>query len=462
MQIHRSFQKYTAFNPKVPVWCLTSELDGCMHRFFNSSPVSPSGKYVAVFQLPFEDRQPVSGEYGNVIIIDLLDGGHFIAAQTCGWEPQLGANITWGATDHELFFNDVDIDTWTTFAWKIDPFSKQKVKLGGTVYQISPDGKWLLSPDVTLLGRVQSGYGVVVPREGLRRSPGLTADDGFFLTNTTSGESHLIVSIKDLILKATPSVSIKNIEQYEFYGSHCEFNPQGTKIMMSLAWFEHTGDDVWNYAENKLRTLHFAWFTMDFSGGPIYCALGPDQFSKGAHHAKWCPDGEHISLNLRLNRRAMLFVSFRYDGSELKEIIQNVQGSGHPSVHPNGYIVTDTYLGSWDYPQYGDGTVPIRWIDIYSGKETHAIRIPSEQPCEDFVLRVDPHPAWDASYRYLVFNGYLNGSRRVFFADMNTLIHSGHPVFIRKVQGYLKYISFQIRRILRWVKRAFLGPFRNE
>ena len=39
-------------------------------------------------------------------------------AETCGWEPQMGANINWGATDEQLFFNDVDTETWEPFAWK--------------------------------------------------------------------------------------------------------------------------------------------------------------------------------------------------------------------------------------------------------------------------------------------------------------------------------------------------------
>ncbi len=458
MQIHHSFKRYNSFNPNVPVWCLTSALNGCMHRFFNSSAISPSGKYVAVFQLPFEDRQPEPGETGNVFIIDLMTGSHFLAAQTCGWEPQLGANIYWGSTDNELFFNDVDTKFWTPFAWKIDPFSNHRKRLNGTVYQVSPNGRWLLSPNITLLRKIQSGYGVVVPKERLRKSPGLTADDGFFLTDAESGDCHLLVSIKDLILNSIPKIVIDDFEKYEFYGSHCEFNRQGTKIMMSLAWFEHTGADTINFAEKNLRNLRFAWFTMDFPHGQIFCPVGPNLFSKGAHHAKWCPDGEHISLNLRLKKGAMRFISFKYDGTQLKEIVKNVIGSGHPSVHPNGYIVTDTYLESWDYPQFGDGTVPIRWIDIYSRQEIHAIRIPSKQPCEDFVLRVDPHPTWDSSFRYLVFNGYLNGSRRVFLADMNPLIRAGRPVFIRKITGYIKNFFFQIMRILRWVKRQFISP----
>ncbi|MBD3375318.1 hypothetical protein GF406_09805 [candidate division KSB1 bacterium] len=126
-----------------------------MHRFFDSSPISPSGRFVAVFQLPFENRQPEPGEIGCVRLIDLQGGTNKIVAQTCGWEPQLGANINWGATDHELFFNDVDTGTWQPFAWKLDPISGKKERMEATVYHASSDGKWLISSNLSLLRKTQ-------------------------------------------------------------------------------------------------------------------------------------------------------------------------------------------------------------------------------------------------------------------------------------------------------------------
>jgi hypothetical protein len=66
--------------------------------------------------------------------------------------------------------------------------------------------------------------------------------------------------------------------------------------------------------------------------------------------------------------------------------------------------------------------VPLRWIDLNNGKEECIVRINVDQPCEDKVLRVDPHPAWDRSWRYVTFIGFVGGTRRVFVADMRGLI----------------------------------------
>jgi hypothetical protein len=37
-------------------------------------------------------------------------------------------------------------------------------------------------------------------------------------------------------------------------------------------------------------------------------------------------------------------------------------------------------------------------------------------------LRVDPHPAWDPEFKRIAFNGFVNGTRRVFVADLSSLI----------------------------------------
>ena len=105
-----AFPRYTEYDPLVPVVCVTPDLPGCIHRFFDTSPISPSGRYLAVFQMPFEDRRPEPGEWAGSVLSIWRRREARVVAETCGWEPQMGANINWGGSDHELFFNDVDTD----------------------------------------------------------------------------------------------------------------------------------------------------------------------------------------------------------------------------------------------------------------------------------------------------------------------------------------------------------------
>lgn len=419
--LDKYFPRYRDFDPLVPVWCLTPEISGCMHRFFDTSPISPSGRYLAVFQMPFEDRQPEINEAGNVCIVDLQTGKSRVVAQTCGWEPQLGANINWGGSDEELFFNDVDTTTWQPFAWKLNPLTGTRQRMGGPVYHASPDGRWLISANMTTMRRTQPGYGVPIPVEAMRRNIGPAEDDGFYLTDTTTGKTRLLASIAELLRKADPAVLIDQPERQEIYGFHSKFNPQGNRLMLSLRWFPAAKEARWNMFAHDHASVSYAWITMGLDGGPIHCAVGPEEWVKRGHHATWFPDGKRISMNLMIDRDHLRLVQVNEDGSDLRKILNNTLGSGHPSVHPNGrHLITDTY--TWEETSFGDGTIPLRWIDLHTETEKCLVRINTQQPCEDVVMRVDPHPAWDRTWRYIAFNGYIGGTRRVFLADLKDVL----------------------------------------
>lgn len=420
--LDKNFPRYRDFDPLVPVWCLTPNLTASMHRFFDTSPISPSGRYLAVFLMPFEDHQPEPGEAaGQVCVVDLQTGQHKIVAETLGWEPQLGANINWGGSDHELFFNDVDTDTWQPFAWKVDPISGQRQRMEGPVYHASPDGRWLISANMTTMRKTQPGYGVPIPVEAMPRNIGPSESDGFYLTDTHSGKSRLFISIAEILRRADPAVQMVDPEKQEIYGFHSKFNYQGDRLMLSLRWFPATDEARWNLFAHDHAAVSYAWVTLGLDGGPIHCAVGPEEWVKVGHHATWFPDGRHISMNLTIDRDYLRFVQVDADGKNLRKMLDNTLGSGHPSVHRDGrHLVTDTYF--FEETAFGDGTIPIRWIDLQTGEEKCAVRINAKHPYPDIVLRVDPHPAWDRSWRYLAFNAFVDGTRRVFLADMSPLL----------------------------------------
>jgi len=402
----------------VPVRCVTPRRPGCIHRFFDTSPFSPSGRYLAVFQLPFEDRQPRPGEAGHVVLVDLHTGEDWSVAETCGWEPQVGANINWGGSDHELFFNDVDTATGEAFAWKRDPLTGARQRLEGTVYHASPDGRLLVSADLAAMRRTQPGYGVRISDERVRRNIGPADDDGFFLTDTATGRRRLLVSIQDLLARADPPACVEDPARQEIYAFHAKFNPQGDRLMVSLRWFPAGDSPVFNMFSLNYPAVRYAWFTLRPDGSDIHCAIGPEHWEKGGHHATWCPDGRQISMNLNIDRQGMRFVRVNADGSGLATLREDVLGSGHPTVHPDGrHLITDAY--GFEPMAFPDGTVPLRWVDLKTGAEETLVRVPIRQPCTDEIMRVDPHPAWDCAWQRVAFNGFDGITRRVYVADFS-------------------------------------------
>ena len=422
MNLDAHFPRYREFQPKIPVWCLTPEISGCFHRFFDTSPLSPSGRYLAVLQMPFEDRQPEPGEAARVVVVDLHTGKHTTVADSRGWEPQMGANLNWGGCDSELFFNDVDLQTWQPFAWKLNPLTGEKQRLEGTVYHCSPDGRWLISANMTTMRKTQPGYGVCIPLEKMPRNIGPSNEDGFYLTDTRTGKRKLLVSLARIFSGAQPPIAIDQPEKCEIYGFHSKFNPPGDRLMLSLRWFEATDEPRWNIFGINHELVHFAWVTTDLEGNDIRCAVGPEEWVKGGHHATWFPDGKRISMNLDIDREGMRFVQVNADGTDLRKMLPKTIGSGHPTVHLDGHhLITDTYIE--EPSAFGDGTIPLRWIDLRNGHEETLVRINTKQPSPDGILRVDPHPAWDRSWRYVVFNAFVGGTRRVFLADAKELLN---------------------------------------
>jgi Tol biopolymer transport system component len=179
--------------------------------------------------------------------------------------------------------------------------------------------------------------------------------------------------------------------------------------------------------ENKYKP-HL--ITMKSDGSDIRMAIPATLWGdKGGNHPNWCPDGEHVMMNLDIYGEGWRFVQARYDGTDLKTTTEVEGNHGHPSLHPDGkFILTDAYPRediAWD----GDETAPLMIIDLKKNERRRIVRMQTftklfegkgENPK---YVRVDLHPAWDSRTHTLVaFNGVADGTRRVFIADLSGIV----------------------------------------
>jgi len=413
--ISRIFPQYTMFNPQFSVYCVTPGLNGCFHRFFNTSPISPSGRYLAATHMFHENRLSVPDEEAEIILVDLLTGVTSVVAKTRGFDTQLGAQAQWGATDNELFFNDLDTKDWHAFGVKMNPITGRCQNLCGPIFEVTRDGKYAASVCLLRSAITQRGYGVVVPPEVLPWNEGASHKDGVYLTDTTTGKCKLIASYKDIVEACGGSIHPLEPERGGAYHGHqVSWNPQGTRLLLALAF---------NYPkpiEIGKRPLDMCLITMKPDGSDIHVALKFNLWRLGGHHPCWCPDGEYITQNLRIDNENMRFIRMRYDGSELISLNNKISGCGHPSLHCDGrHLLSDAYV--FEPLAFKDGTVPIRLVDIEAGTEQIIARIGSKPPYMGpfYALRVDPHPAWDRTFSRIAFNACPDGTRRIYIADIN-------------------------------------------
>jgi len=355
---------------------------------------------------------PSPGDMAQVILVDLQTGEEKVVAETRGWDTQLGAQAQWGADDTQLFFNEVDTEDWRPFGVKLNPFTGERMELGGGVYMVSADGKWAASPCLLRTASTQAGYGVLAPPERIPKNRGAAQDDGIYLSNTETGRSRLLVSLKEIYEKATPRLEPAAYEGGDFYAAHVKWSPQGDRIMLVLRWIT---PDRSAFKANVI--------TMKKDGSDIHVAIPASQWGKGGHHPNWCPDGERVMMNLNIHLDGLKFVSAQHDGSDLQVMTDAAPGGGHPTLHPDGrHILTDAYPS--EKVAFGDGTVPIRLIDTGSGEEKTLVRIRTVPPFRGpkGELRVDPHPAWDYQFKRIAFNGCPDGVRKVYAADLSRLL----------------------------------------
>ncbi|MGE9293192.1 MAG: hypothetical protein ACQKBW_06235, partial [Puniceicoccales bacterium] len=302
-----------------------------------------------------------------------------------------------------------------------------------------PDGRWLICANIATLRKTQCGYGVCLPDAvlpSLRVGP--QTDDGFWLTDTHSGATRLLISTREIFERLGSELTATGVDpaRCEITGFHSKFNPQGDALMLSLRWFPAGSEPGWDMFVKNFQSVLFAWVTLSLNpatGTPdlstLRCATGPELWQYGGHHATWFPDGRRISQNLPISKIPddLRFVQVNADGSELGIIPHtgHLAGSGHPTVHPDGHhLITDAY--TYEPVAYGDGTVPLRWIDLHTGEEIHLARVNALNPAASIhsVLRCDPHPAWDRTSRFITFNAMDGNTRRVYLADMSRLVGS--------------------------------------
>jgi hypothetical protein len=89
-------------------------------------------------------------------------------------------------------------------------------------------------------------------------------------------------------------------------------------------------------------------------------------------------------------------------------------------MHPKlPFVITDAY--THEPLARGDGTVPLRMIDLRNKTETaiaHVLARRSDSAKLTSEFRIDQHLVWDASGRFIVFNGVHNDTRAVYVADV--------------------------------------------
>jgi len=223
------FRPYRKGQTMVPVTCITPDDGFYLQTFYDVCPWSPDGRYVAVIKFPYQRRKPEWGTIADVCLIDLEEHTIETIYRTKAWSYQLGASVQWDdVNSHFVYCNDI-IDGKPACV-RIDIKTQEAKAFSGSVYSVSPDGSYIISPNLMTMNVHQYGYAVPDLPHGKpgRFEPEDMPYEGLWRTDLETNETKLLVAFPKIAEK------VPDPEFYDggvFYLFHTKINRQNDKIM---------------------------------------------------------------------------------------------------------------------------------------------------------------------------------------------------------------------------------------
>ncbi len=425
------FRPYRKGRTMVPVTCVTPDDGFYLHTFYDVCPWSPDSRYMVVIKFPYQRRKPEWDTIADICLIDVQEQTIETIFRTKAWSYQLGASAQWDSVNsHYVYCNDI-IDGEPVCV-RIDIGTREAKAFSGSLYSVSPDGSYIISPNLMTMNSHQYGYSVPDLPHGKpgRFKPEDMPGEGLWRTDLETNETTLLVAFPEFAAKvADPEFYTDGV----FYLFHSKINPQNNKIMQVVRY--HKGSDT--------NSRNASLFTMDIDGDNLVQCFTREQWSyrgdnSGAgNHPNWHPDGRHIVMNCVpkwIGNNESRICQFKYDGNDFEILIVNHIGGGHPTIHPGGrFVVTDAYTKE-TYTVGPDFEIPLRLFDLQTGEEHTLLKMPTDVggggvPRTELDRRIggsphklDPHPAWNRDYTKMCLNGAPDMRRQVYVADLKEIV----------------------------------------
>jgi len=402
-----------------------------IHRFFDSSPFSPSGRYIAATLLPSTTRGNA-----NVVVYDLqAGGGPTTVASTSAWGAQVGAHVQWGADDTQLFYNSVGQEK-QLIGKMFDVHIGRERNLSCPVYHVSSDGRWAATPNQLRIKDTQFGYGA----DYYRRAPpeaflSSAHGDGLFVLDVKRNECRLVVSLASFAQAAR--LSISSPSSAPLYGFHVKWSRDGTRLLFVMRTLDSRKV---LFLAPPIRRQHLFVVSFDASSGavvgkPRHLLSWSSQSPKDAldaNHPNWVANTHKMSINVKPRGSAAPWglvvidtASVSVDTLLLPPLYS--PSSGHPNFHPTDsrFVLLDAYekdsLSLGEKRSMND-SIPLRLVDTLQKREVWLLQVrlglASPRPAYFATLplkerrawqRCDMHPAWSRRGDWVAFNGRPDG-----------------------------------------------------
>jgi hypothetical protein len=307
-----------------------------------------------------ENRQVRVGDVAKILIYDLYTGQTRHISETTAWDSQVGSHVQWGLDDTELYFNSLPRHSDSPRGVVFNIFTNQSRTFDCPIYQISPNGLYSASPDLTSIRYTQLGYGIFT--HGSQPSHNASKSNGLFLTDLATGSCRLLVSLYDIALFGDLPL------HQPIYGFHVKWSSDNNLIMFVVRTLTSSVETPsgTKRAIKTARVNHL--FTIDAHTGKILChvvswgsgcgSLNTQQYRSAATSPALSASSSRGSL-LSEYQPSQLRVTSHIGGIA-------VRGDGnHPNWIPESHKISLNYLSVCDHPQRGRGGEKGKGIPVW-------------------------------------------------------------------------------------------------
>lgn len=440
-------QKSKIIQFNVPIHAVTRVPGHHFFGYYDKCPWDASGRYLLALETDIVDRLPEKEDVARICLIDTKEGNRVsILGETRAWNFQQGAMLQWMGPDYSehVIYNDRADGKFVAIVLNINTGEKRILPL--PVYCVSPDGKRALSLSFSRLRHLRDSYGYAgVP--DVWQEEVVPEEDGIWLLDIPTGETKLVISIRDLYQHR----HISSMDCGKHWVDHIMFNTDGTRFCFLHRWELADGGMY-----NRL-------FTANPDGGELYCLLDSGFFS----HFGWRNTKELLGWGRLPNmvnqvRKSKWFIAkvlrfilpvyhfFVPDRSSFRRAIindhyllltdktKNVRKIGEPvftedghcSWSPDGrWFVTDTYPDSAENRtlilfNYEKGErIDIGSFYSFPDKKYYTeYNLP--YPWNVSGMRCDLHPRWNRNGTEICIDSVHEGSRQIYTIPIRDIIRS--------------------------------------
>jgi hypothetical protein len=404
--------------------------------YYDKSPFNGDGRHLLCHSVDFDGRMVQTNDQAEIGFWDLTDGSYTRVTETKAFNWQQGSMLQWlpGSNYKKIIFNERSKANFISVILNLN--SGNKDFLPTTIYSLTPDGRYALTPRFERLYYCRPGYcypGIEQPQWNYNLPPG----DGIVRMNLQDGTIEVIVETSSLV----ENNRLPSIENATHYVEHIIINPDGNHCVFLHRWVSKSKSIVTRLYSCKLDGSKICLFPDSgmYSHGTW---INPDQFviwgrKLGAYskirrsnlplkyllapvlgfyrrHA-YNPVVEKIKRRITTDAFLLFSKAKSNDPVIVGEGI--LKEDGHPSMCPNRpeLLLVDTYEDSRNY----------RHLLLYNtetGARVELGRFFSPPQFNRSVFRCDLHPRWNRTGNMVCVDSVNKGYRQMLVLDLGEVL----------------------------------------